>query len=159
MIAFSTDWQLAGDHTFILGFTPFDQVERVTSYAAQHGLMNVGVLAPNNEYGSAVVTTFEGSAKRQGMNIPHTERFSSMPEQIQQSAQRFAAFRPASQAVLIPAGGTQAISLSQALTQSGQSPAQVRRLGTGLFEDSVLAQSGALEGAWFAAPDPSLRQT
>lgn len=75
MIAFSTDWSLAGGNTFIMGFTPFGQVERVAEYAAANGIRNIAVLAPDNTYGNAVVSAFNGAAGRTGVRATNIVRF------------------------------------------------------------------------------------
>ena len=42
MIAFSTDWTLAGRNTFIMGFMPFDQLERVAEFAGRNNVKTIG---------------------------------------------------------------------------------------------------------------------
>jgi branched-chain amino acid transport system substrate-binding protein len=154
VVAFSTDWTLAGGNTFIMGFLPFDQINRITGYAAAQNIKSIGIFAPAGEYSNAVTAAVQQATGRYGMNVAATQRFAPGPEALRQGARQFAQSAGAAQAVLIPAGGTQAISASRALTENG---VKARRLGTGLFDDPALAASGALEGAWFAGPAPALR--
>ncbi len=67
MIAFSTDWTLSSSNTFVMGFLPFDQIERVITYAASQGYNTMGVLAPNTSYGNAVVSAYQTFAPRNGV--------------------------------------------------------------------------------------------
>ena len=67
VLAFSTDWTLAGDNTYIMGFLPFAQVQRVTEYAQSHGYPNIAILAPNTDYGNVVISAFNSAAYQNGM--------------------------------------------------------------------------------------------
>ena len=58
----------------------------------------------------------------------------------------------------MPVGGDLAISLSNLMSHYELPPRAVKRLGTGLFDDRALAGDESMEGAWFAAPSPGLRQ-
>ncbi|MGQ0526905.1 MAG: penicillin-binding protein activator [Alphaproteobacteria bacterium] len=156
MIAFSTDWTLTSDNTFIMGFLPFDQMGRITHYAAGKNIKNIGVIVPAGDYGNIVATAFQNAAAQRGVSVTATQRFAATPGAAKQAAEQFVKTAAGAQGVLIPAGGTQAIAIAQALSQNG---AKLQRLGTGLFDDPALAASGALEGAWFAGPAPALRVT
>ncbi len=184
MSAFSTDWQLADNSTFIMGFLPFDQIERITSYVATQNLNNIAVIAPQTDYGSAVISAYRALAPRYGLtttdissfspqsnNLAPTMRiFTKYDERIMQA--RLEAGLPASDqktkvdllkhpapfdAVLMPVGGDLARSVSNLLSHYDLAPSQVKRLGTGLMDDMGLASENSLAGTWFAAPSPRLR--
>jgi ABC-type branched-subunit amino acid transport system substrate-binding protein len=76
VIAFSTDWTLAGGNTYIMGFLPFGQVKRVAEYAAQHNMQRIGILAPDNDYGNAVVSAYQAATQSMGLPSPSVKRFS-----------------------------------------------------------------------------------
>lgn len=175
MIAFSTDWSLAGGNTFIMGFLPFTQVERVTSYAAAQGYTKMGILAPNSDYGSAVVAAYNSFAYRAGLGTADVARyapeagdpseivknFTKYDERVAAAAVGAQGNTPVSlpfQAVLLPVGGDQARAAANLLSYYDLGPRDVKRLGTGLWDDRSLASEPALEGAWFAAPSPDLRR-
>lgn len=75
MISFSTDWTLAGGNTFIMGFLPFDQVERVVAYAAARSIWKVGVLAPETDYGNAVLQAYNNAAYARGLTTVKIQKF------------------------------------------------------------------------------------
>jgi len=75
MLAFSTDWTLAGANTFIMGFLPFDQVERLTKYVATNNMNRVGVIAPNDNYGRVVTNAFNSLASRYGLQTITSQNF------------------------------------------------------------------------------------
>ena len=76
VIAFSTDWTLADRSTFLMGFMPFSQVERITQYSTQKGYRNFGLIAPNNKYGDIVTQRFAQEARTNNANIAQTLRLS-----------------------------------------------------------------------------------
>lgn len=167
MIAFSTDWTLANRRTFLIGFLPFDQVQRVTSYAVSQGLSRHGILAPSNTYGDGVISAYEATAPNIGIHNYRTERFNQDGSDLASKMQLFSDYdaRRASNnvhgapfdAVLIPVGGAQARQVGSFLNHYDLPPRIVRRLGTGLMDDSSLASDRSLDGTWFAAPSMELR--
>lgn len=182
MIAFSTDWTLAGDNSFIMGFLPFDQVDRIVKFAAAKEVRTVGVLAPNNEYGRVVNSAYQNAASRYGIQTvksqvfqPQNLNLSPVVKQFaqydQRTAQRAAAQntpgvqitsnaqgRAPFDAVLIPVGGQAAVSISNLLNRYDLPARTVKRLGTGLLDDPALLNEPGLNGTWFAAPSPNLRR-
>jgi ABC-type branched-subunit amino acid transport system substrate-binding protein len=165
IVSFSTDWTVAGDNVFIMGFTPFEQVQRVTEYAASKGVRTLGVLAPQNDYGNVVVSAASNSAPRFGLNIADVRRFPPGSEDLSEIIGAFSHVynnvppaQPPYDAVLLPFSGRQVRSAAEMLTQDGMPPNLVHRLGTGLWDDSDLATEADLDGAWFAAPSPDLRR-
>lgn len=181
MIAFSTDWGLAGGNTYIMGFLPFDQVERITQYVAAQNLKNIAVLAPQTEYGRAVVSAYSAMASRYGVHTVAIESFSPRSSNLAPELRSFTKYDqriaagghslgrggatepvqqalPPFDAVLMPVGGEQARSIGNLLSHYDLPPSVVRRLGTGLFDDLGLASEESLNGAWFAAPSPNLRK-
>lgn len=135
VIAFSTDWTLAGGNTYIMGFLPFGQVDRIVDYAAAKGIKRAAVAAGADEYGTAVSRDFETKAASKGITI---SRALSDPN--------------AYESVFIPAGGRDLTSILQRV--SGKS---AQKLGTGLWDDSRVAAIPDMNGAWFASPSPSAR--
>lgn len=154
MIAFSTDWTLAGNNTYIMGFLPFLQVSRIVDYAAQRGVKTIAYVAPRDTYGDTAVRIFEQEATRHGMTIAGRVRFSgpsdpTLPGQLQALAQN-----KTLQGVFIPAGAAQADMISSSLSGSGLTPDRVLRLGTGLWDDPSLVARPSMQGAVFAGPSP-----
>jgi len=135
VIAFSTDWTLAGGNTYIMGFLPFGQVERIAQYAAKKGVKRAAVATGSDEYGTMASRSFESKAKDNGIAISPALSDASSYE-----------------AVFVPAGGQ---ALSQILPRITNKSA--RKLGTGLWDDARVAANPEMNGAWFAAPAPASR--
>ena len=173
MIAFSTDWTLAGGNAYMMGFLPFDQVERIVNYAAQQGIGRIGVLAPSSDYGNAVLNAYRAAAPKTTVNTVDTVQFAPGNSGISATVRKFARYDarkefattgtnknslpPPFDAVLMPVGGDLARSTASMLSQYDLSPRKVKRLGTGLWDDPGLAAEPNLDGGWFAAPSPQAR--
>ncbi len=171
MIAFSTDWSLAGGNTYIMGFLPFAQVQRVSEYAVRNNLSRIGILAPNTDYGNAVISAYGSMSQRAGLPRPEIARFSGDDNAISETIRRFTNYDQRSaaakegqviplpfDAILMPAGGDQARSISNLLSLYDMDAKSVKRLGTGLWDDTGLASEKSMNYSWFAAPSPDLRK-
>lgn len=156
MLVFSTDWTLAGGNTFIMGFLPFDQVERITRYAAGRNLQRIGLIAPNSPYGQVVSAEFRDESAMLGVITTNTVTYSEGLTPRIEDIQRFSQIP--TDAVLIAAGGQEAVTTSAILSQFDLPPQSVVRLGTGLWDDPSLASNPDFEGALFAAPPREERE-
>lgn len=198
ILAFSTDWMLAGDNTFIMGFLPFAQVQRVTQYALANEIENIGILAPNNDYGNAVIASFHSLSYRMGLDTSEVVRFPPDEHDISAIVRSFARYDervaaleeekarvdalltqnpddellqaerealeqmdtwgdPPFEAVLLPVGEKQARTIANLLSYYDLGPDVVKRLGTGLWDNTGLASEQSLDRAWYAAPSPQFR--
>lgn len=164
MIAFTTDWKLAGNDTYIMGFLPFAQVTRVTQYAQSRGHDRFALYAPQTEYCDVVLNTLE----RSGAQIARTGRYAAGETALQALVQDFvnqsslhpetgAASGLTFNALMLPLGGESLRSLVSLFDAAGVSNKNTRLIGTGLWDDESLTRNPALFGGWFAAPEPSLR--
>lgn len=160
MLTFSTDWTLAGKNAYVMGFLPFSQVDRVAAFAERQNMRAVAVIAPENDYGGAVVSAFSSRAPAYGLRVAGIVRVAASGADLTEKAAQLAAQSASSPfgAVLIAAGGARAREISAALSDAGLGPGRVARLGTGLWDDPVMAADGGMEGAWFAAPSPRARE-
>ncbi len=164
MIAFSTNWQLANSNTFLISFLPFDQVKRIINYARNSGYDNIGILKPNNRYGDAVISAYNSISTKPAV----IELFNPNGSDLNFAIRKFTNYdvRKAEQeetgnllpppfdAVLLPVGGTIARQVGSFLDHYDVPAHNIKRLGTGLMDDEILATDKSLEGTWFAAPSP-----
>ncbi len=72
IVAFSNSREVAGDGVFILGFVPRQQVLAVFGYALSEGLSRFAVLAPQDDYGTAVVDAARTAADAAGGSVVRT---------------------------------------------------------------------------------------
>ena len=159
IIAFTTDWTLAGDNTYIMGFLPFTQVMRVVKYAQEHGYSKLAVYAPQTEYADVVINTLQKS----GIPVVHVNRYSPKELDMSASVQAFANTSRSGDgfdfdALMLPLGSEGLRTLVTKLNTNGISQGRIKFIGTGLWDDATLDNNPALYGGWFAAPDPALRR-
>ncbi len=155
VIAFSTDQSLADSSTFIMGFMPTNQVDRITKYTIQNGYKNFAVISTTDKYGDIVTQRFKQQASLEGGNVASTVRFNPSDKAIVNQLSKLNETN--FQAVFMPVKGGDAEIISGSLTTNNLSSARVKRIGTGLWDDTEIARQSSMQGAWFAAPSPLKR--
>jgi branched-chain amino acid transport system substrate-binding protein len=173
VIAFSTATQLAGGNVFLMGFLPRQEVVREVSYARERGLTRFAALAPNTPYGHLMGDALREAAASGGGTVGKVEYFDPRGVDAAAAVQRLlpgakpaagpAASPPAPaegfDALLLPEGGDLLKQLARNVRQAGPDMANVRLLGSGLWDDPSIAGEPALYGGWYAASPPDLRRT
>lgn len=176
VVAFSTDPLVAGDGVYLLGFMPGQQVERVVGFAARRGIRRFAALAPGTPYGEAVVAAFEDATLMNGGRISRIERYPPDADDYFEPVRRLAghgwrrgpalprregaaAAPPEAapleyEAVMLADGGSRLRAIAPLLPFHDIDPAEVRFLGTGLWDEPLLGREPALVGGWFASPPP-----
>jgi branched-chain amino acid transport system substrate-binding protein len=174
VIAFSTATQLAGGNVFLMGFQPRQEVVREVSFARDKGLSRFAALAPNSQYGHLMTDSLRDAATAGGGSVVKVEYLdpraadpsaavkrllsgASAPPAPGTSSAPPAPANPAFDALLLPEGGAQLKQIARQLHEAGLDPAQVRLLGSGLWDDPSIAGETALDGGWFAASPPEPR--
>jgi len=157
VLAFSTDWTVAGGGAHVLGFVPADQIGRVEGYAATRGLKTLAVVAPIDPFGDAATAAAQATATRVGARIVSTERYDPKTVDFNVIAQNVAKAPGPVQAVVFADSADQAKRFGAALTASGVDPKNVRLLGTGRWDIPGIGKEPSLVGGWYAAADPILR--
>lgn len=172
VIAFSTATQLAGGNTFLLGFLPRQEVVREVAFARERGVKRFAALAPDSQYGHLMSDALRDAATQGGGSVATVEyldpRASDPSAAIQRLLSSGAPAPPAPpspppasaafDALLLPEGGTQLKQIARQLKEAGLDQAQVRLLGSGLWDDPSIASEPALYGGWFAASPPGPRR-
>ncbi|HPD83066.1 MAG: penicillin-binding protein activator [Alphaproteobacteria bacterium] len=156
VIAFSTDWTLADSTTFMMGFMPFSQVDRIAKYSTAKGYRHFALVAARDPYGDLVASRFEQKLKDGGGTISQSIRFTPNDPSVINDVEKLK--NGTFQAVFMPVGGAQTEMISSALSYNKMMPAQIKRMGTGLWDDPAVASQPNMQGAWFAAPSPNARR-
>ena len=136
VIAFSTDSSVAGRGVYLLSFLPESDVNRIVEYSASIGKKSFAALLPENAYGNVVEASFKQAVGRRGGRIVAFEKY---------GADRATPARNVAQA----------LGSADALTAAGVNLRNIQLLGTGLWDNPRVFANTALQGALFAAPDPS----
>lgn len=163
ILSFSTDWTLAdrtgvGSNTFLMGFMPFAQVDRIANHAQTLGYKNYGIIAPINKYGDTVTRAFEENVAAKGGTITRRLRYAYNALDLSPQIKDFANETTPLDAIFIPVGGSQAGMIAGTLGYHDLTPNKVKYLGTGLWDDNRLMKEQNLRGGLFAGPSPKLRR-
>ena len=183
VIAFSSDVNSGGNGVYLLSFPPEIEIARVTDYAVQQGKYRFGLLAPANDYGQRVSTSFGQEVINRGGTIVHEERYEQNPDAMLAPAKRLAQYskdvippelrhdfdatNPGAtgratgstqgyQAVMIPEQGTLLRAIAPLLPYYNVDINQIKLLGVSAWNNPRLTREPALRGGWFAAPDPEI---
>lgn len=158
VIGFSSDRSVAGNGVYLLSFQLEDEISRIVSYAADHNIMAIALLAPSNEYGRRVESALRTAAAARGVSITQSQLYSRTDPDASAAATTVAASlqtRPA-QAILIAESGTPLRAIGTALVGAGVDTHQVQLLGTSAWAGDAQREP-TLAGGWYVAPDPSAR--
>jgi branched-chain amino acid transport system substrate-binding protein len=154
VLAFSTDRRVAGDGVYLLSFQPQNEVKRVVAYAAAQGHKRIGALVPATPYGDVVEQAFRQAATDSGASICAVARYSTSANALADPVATVA--KAGCDAILVPQGGSLLRGIAQVLAFNNVDPVKVKLLGTGLWFDPASQRETLLNGAWFAAPQPSI---
>ena len=161
LICFSTDQNVAGNGTFILGFLPSQQIERVIGFAKEKGLSKIAALTPEDQYGRLIDQTLkrlESQGTIQLLGITHYAKGDILEGNPGNARllEEVAAYKAKGlEALVIPEGGENLVYLTRLLSLKRS----LKILGSGQWDaPETLQIAGELEGGFFASPDPEGRQ-
>ncbi len=158
IMSFSNNRKLASPNTFILGFSPDEQIKRVVSYAISKGYRKFAALLPDDAYGKIV-------EKAMNEALAENSETSELSAKIQFYPQAAASLKIeidklfASKdfdALLIPEGGDRLKGIASLLEQ--RDITGIRILGSGQW-DGNKNLSSSLNGAWYASGNIERRKS
>lgn len=159
MLTLSTDTSLAASGLYVMGFAPGAQVERVVGYATQHGVHRFAALVPDNPYGNLVGREFQRSVQKAGGILVEIQTYDPSQNDSDSHIRELATHRSMIDGLFLPEGGDELGEITDQLASAGFDPTHVRFLGTGLWDvPGQGRKTPFLNGGWYAAPDPALRQ-
>lgn len=154
LIGFSANRHVVGQGVYLLNFSPEQQVDRVVAFAMEQDIVRFAALIPEGRYGRQMEDSFRAAVAKYGGEIIQIIYYSAQFEQLENAARELANSDVGEEgdAVFIPEGGSLLISLVSFLTHFDIDPQVVRLLGTGLWDDPVLAREPSLRQGWFSSP-------
>src|SRR5436189_266611 len=111
-------------------------------------------MVPDNAYGSVVEAAFNQAVARRGGRIVAMQRYPLDKAQRAAAVGAVAQAAATADALFIP-DGSDAAELVDALSANRVNVKRLQLLGSGLWADSSIASSPALQGAWYPTPDPA----
>jgi ABC-type branched-subunit amino acid transport system substrate-binding protein len=155
MIAFSTDSNVAAAGAYLLSFLPESDVERAVAYAVSQGKRSFIGLVPATAYGSVAEGEFKQAVSRRGGRVVASERYGDdRNNKIADIAKVIAQSANQADVLFIPDGDS-AGDVVAALAAAGVNLQKFTILGTQLWDDPKVFANAQLEGAVYAAPDPT----
>lgn len=148
LIAFSNDVSVAGNGTYLLGFTPAQAVARVVDFARSKGLRRFAGLVPSTVYGQRAQTALTRSVEEAGGTLVSVQSYDRNSVSIMGAISRLNKAGRAD-AVLIADSSKTAI-LAVPILRRGPN-AKARLLGTELWNAEGNLTAPILSGAWFAS--------
>ena len=155
VIAFSTDSSVAGRGVYLLSFLPETDVNRIVDYAAGTGKRSFAAMLPENAYGNVVEAAFKQAVARRGGRIVAFERYGANRVQMQAPARNIAQALANADTLFLADDGDALANVTEALTASGANLKRVQLTGTGLWDSPRVSANPALQGGFYAAPDPA----
>lgn len=161
LISFSTDQNVAGNRTFVLGFLPSQQIERVVRFAKEKGLSRVAAFTPDDQYGQLIdhiLRRLEAQGEIQLLGITHYTKgdlLEGNPGNARLLEEIELYKTKGLDALLIPEGGENLAHLVLVL----QPHLPLKILGSGQWDTPETLQNvtTGLEGALFASTLPQER--
>jgi branched-chain amino acid transport system substrate-binding protein len=167
VIAFTTQSQLAGGNVFLMGFLPRQEVVRTVSFARERGLRRFAALVPDSPYGRLMAEALREATAASGGTVAGIEYTDGRePDASAAIARLLPGGTPGQQspaaagfeALLLPEGGARLRQIARQVQDAGIAMADVRLLGSGLWDDPATVGEPALYGGWFAASPPNARR-
>jgi hypothetical protein len=154
VIAFSTDASVATRGVYLLSFLPESDVKRIVEYAASRGKRSMAALLPDNAYGAVVEASLQQEATRRGVRVVTLEKYPADPARMADPVKRVAQAASRVDSIFIPDSADAVPQVAAALAANGVNLKREQLLGTGLWEDQRIFSTAALDGGWYAGPDP-----
>ncbi|MCB1488527.1 MAG: penicillin-binding protein activator [Bauldia sp.] len=155
VVAFSTDASTASKGVYLISFLPQSDVDRIIRFAASQGKTSYAALLPANAYGTLVEAALQRAVAANGGRVVASEKYNLDRNSMQSKATAIANVvkQGTVNAVFIPDGGDATPFLAQVLAANGVSPAQIKFLGSGQWDDPRIIGESNLNGGWFPGPD------
>ncbi|WP_066549156.1 MULTISPECIES: penicillin-binding protein activator [unclassified Sphingomonas] len=154
VLSYSNDTGVAGDGTYIMGYSPAQSIERVVDYARGTGITSFAGLMPSGLYGERASTTFLRAVEDAGGQVVSLQTYDRSQGSITAAVTRLSRASPYQAVLIADAAGTAALAVP-AIRKSGSANARV--LGTELWNtDTGIGGRTALNGSWFASVSDTL---
>lgn len=159
LLTFSNNDQVAKNGVWLFGFDPEAQIARVADYALKQQIVHYAAIAPQNDYGRKVVQQLSAKVDAKDISLQPVEFFaegkSPPPLSMNRILRTVKEWGEARKAVFLPLTGKMLQeTATQIMTHKKIGTPFLKLMGTGLWDDPQIMAMAALQGAWFATPNP-----
>ena len=176
LISFSNDSKRKGQETYLMGFEPEMQIEKITEYAIKKDYKRFAAFLPNTEYGKRALYTYRNTLREHGIAIKKVELYDLKKKEYEKHIQNLVNlkkspkiekdpetgedplidFDPGFDVLLVIESGGNLKHISALLTYYGVDLPKVKLVGTGEWFERDIGSEPGLVGSWFASPEPKL---
>lgn len=154
VIAFSSDAAAAQRGVYLLSFLPQSDVQRVVAFAGSRGKRSFSALIPQTPYGNVVEAEFQQVANQGGRRVATVARYQpGNKASIDAAVAQVKQAQSSADTLFIGEGADGIGALTQSMAAAGLTGRDLQIISTGIWNDPRVHGMGALDGAWFAAPD------
>ncbi|MCZ8182782.1 MAG: penicillin-binding protein activator [Beijerinckiaceae bacterium] len=154
VIAFSSDAAAAQRGVYLLSFLPQSDVQRVVAFAGSRGKRSFSALIPQTPYGNVVEAEFQQVANQGGRRVATVARYQpGNKASIDAAVAQVKQAQSSADTLFIGEGADGIGALTQSMAAAGLTGRDLQIISTGIWNDPRVHGIGALDGAWFAAPD------
>ncbi len=159
VLAFSSDRNVAGNGVYLMSFVAGSDVPRMISYAVSKGKTRFAALFPQNDYGRIVEQAFNRAVQENHAQVVMTKTYPPEANGMMQPVKDISALAkkgspPQVDAIFIPASGDTLPSLAPLFPYYEVDTQAVKLMGLSGWDYVGVGNEAALQGGWFAAPDP-----
>jgi ABC-type branched-subunit amino acid transport system substrate-binding protein len=159
VLAFSSDRSVAGNGVYLMSFVAGSDVPRMISYAVSRGKTRFAALFPQNDYGRIVEQAFNRAVQENRGQVVTTKTYPPEANGMMQPVREISVLAkrgssPQIDAIFIPASGDTLPSLAPLFPYYEADTQAVKLMGLSGWDYIGVDKEAALQGGWFAAPDP-----
>ncbi len=146
-------------NTFIFGFAPDEQVERILTYAKQQGVQKVAAFIPQSTYGDTIAVSFDDHARQLGLALAPAVRFDAANFITQSVAfTQNVKNDPSINAIFAPLAPSQLVQFIPQLGAAGIEMQHTYLLGLSTWESLNSSTATAAPLMFFPAPEAVQRR-
>ncbi len=158
VLSFSNNTRVAGGNVFILGNTFENSADVLVSHAASTGLRRFSVIASQNEAGELATGAVTGAAVTNGAAVVSIATYERTASGVIDAVPgiRETIMASEAEAIVLDADAAGALPIfAEMLPEGGPDPETVKYIGLTRWDiPSATMRHAALQGGWFARPDP-----
>ncbi|MEO0671630.1 MAG: penicillin-binding protein activator [Pseudomonadota bacterium] len=162
IIGFSNNPAVAGNGVYLLSFLAEQEIDRVIGFAVESGKQRFAGLIQEGPYGDSMQAAFRKALTRNGGLLVDQRRYpagaTGMLARIDELLEAIAGEEgqpPRAEAIFVPGDPSNLPTIGAALANGKLDTQSVKLLGNGGWDFAGNGRTKALQGGWFAAPDPS----
>jgi ABC-type branched-subunit amino acid transport system substrate-binding protein len=174
VLSFSNNQDLIGrDGIFIMGFSPQQEIERITDYTISTGDDNFAIIAPFNAYGRKFSSVFTAFVKKKGGNIISNKLYLNNSKHLERSVKdilnTFIISADATEknkqditgedkfyanVIFIPESGSKLAKIVRLIKKHNKEDRPIQIIGSSSWGNSSTLDDSKLVGAWFPSSAP-----